>query len=63
MSTNDSMEWLLLFPVPWLSSYQVGFSGDVASLTWQNLAFQPYFSYVAPPMTGLECIKTEGWGE
>lgn len=24
--------------------YQVGFSGDVAALTWANMAFQPYFS-------------------
>jgi len=24
--------------------YQAGFSGDVAGLTWSNLAFQPYFS-------------------
>lgn len=24
--------------------YQVGFSGDVAALTWSNLAYQPYFS-------------------
>ena len=24
--------------------YQVGFSGDVAGLTWDNLAYQPYFS-------------------
>ena len=24
--------------------YQVGFSGDVASLTWANMAYQPYFS-------------------
>eukprot|EP01104_Vermistella_antarctica_P006882 TRINITY_DN1757_c0_g1_i1.p1 TRINITY_DN1757_c0_g1~~TRINITY_DN1757_c0_g1_i1.p1 ORF type:complete len:948 (-),score=252.28 TRINITY_DN1757_c0_g1_i1:465-3308(-) len=24
--------------------YQVGFSGDVDEVTWQNLAFQPYFS-------------------
>eukprot|EP00042_Codosiga_hollandica_P032126 m.200668 g.200668 ORF g.200668 m.200668 type:complete len:1028 (+) comp53818_c0_seq1:262-3345(+) len=27
--------------------YQVGFSGDVAELSWQNLAFQPYFSMTA----------------
>jgi alpha-glucosidase (family GH31 glycosyl hydrolase) len=27
--------------------YQVGFSGDVAGLTWKNLAFQPYFSLTA----------------
>mmetsp|Transcript_38622 Transcript_38622/g.76005 ORF Transcript_38622/g.76005 Transcript_38622/m.76005 type:complete len:1047 (+) Transcript_38622:22-3162(+) len=27
--------------------YQVGFSGDVKSLTWQNLAYQPYFSATA----------------
>ncbi len=27
--------------------YQVGFSGDVARLTWQNLAMQPYFSFTA----------------
>lgn len=27
--------------------YQVGFSGDVESLTWQNLAYQPYFSATA----------------
>lgn len=27
--------------------YQVGFSGDVADVTWQNLAFQPYFSMTA----------------
>ena len=27
--------------------YQVGFSGDVAGLTWDNLAFQPYFSSTA----------------
>ena len=24
--------------------YQVGFSGDVASLTWANMVYQPYFS-------------------
>ena len=24
--------------------YQVGFSGDVASLSWSNMAYQPYFS-------------------
>jgi len=24
--------------------YQVGFSGDVAALTWANMAYQPYFS-------------------
>lgn len=24
--------------------YQVGFSGDVAQLTWDNMAYQPYFS-------------------
>lgn len=24
--------------------YQVGFSGDVAALTWGNMAYQPYFS-------------------
>jgi alpha-glucosidase (family GH31 glycosyl hydrolase) len=24
--------------------YQVGFSGDVAGVTWENLAYQPYFS-------------------
>jgi len=27
--------------------YQVGFSGDVAQLTWTNLAYQPYFSATA----------------
>lgn len=27
--------------------YPVGFSGDVAQLTWSNLAFQPYFSLTA----------------
>ena len=27
--------------------YQVGFSGDVAALTWDNLAYQPYFSATA----------------
>jgi hypothetical protein len=27
--------------------YQVGFSGDVAALTWGNLAYQPYFSATA----------------
>jgi alpha-glucosidase (family GH31 glycosyl hydrolase) len=27
--------------------YQVGFSGDVAQLTWGNLAYQPYFSLTA----------------
>jgi alpha-glucosidase (family GH31 glycosyl hydrolase) len=27
--------------------YQVGFSGDVAALTWSNLAYQPYFSMTA----------------
>jgi alpha-glucosidase (family GH31 glycosyl hydrolase) len=30
--------------------YQVGFSGDVATLSWANLAFQPYFSYVTCPL-------------
>jgi alpha-glucosidase (family GH31 glycosyl hydrolase) len=24
--------------------YQVGFSGDVSALAWDNLAYQPYFS-------------------
>merc|ERR1719399_1769739 len=24
--------------------YQVGFSGDVSKLTWENLAYQPYFT-------------------
>lgn len=27
--------------------YQMGFSGDVNGLTWQNLAYQPYFSMTA----------------
>eukprot|EP00948_MAST-09A_sp_MAST-9A-sp1_P001242 g1242.t1 len=27
--------------------YQVGFSGDVKGLTWENLAYQPYFSMTA----------------
>jgi len=27
--------------------YQVGFSGDVNTLSWSNLAFQPYFSLTA----------------
>jgi len=27
--------------------YQVGFSGDVAKLSWSNLAYQPYFSATA----------------
>uniref|UniRef100_A0A6B2KX16 DUF5110 domain-containing protein n=1 Tax=Arcella intermedia TaxID=1963864 RepID=A0A6B2KX16_9EUKA len=27
--------------------YQVGFSGDVAEVTWSNLAYQPYFSFTA----------------
>jgi alpha-glucosidase (family GH31 glycosyl hydrolase) len=27
--------------------YQVGFSGDVQQVTWQNLAYQPYFSFTA----------------
>jgi alpha-glucosidase (family GH31 glycosyl hydrolase) len=27
--------------------YQVGFSGDVPSLDWENLALQPYFSATA----------------
>ena len=27
--------------------YQVGFSGDVKQVTWQNLAYQPYFSMTA----------------
>lgn len=27
--------------------YPVGFSGDVAGLTWANLAFQPFFSFTA----------------
>ena len=27
--------------------YQVGFSGDVADLTWSNMAYQPYFSATA----------------
>jgi alpha-glucosidase (family GH31 glycosyl hydrolase) len=27
--------------------YQVGFSGDVQDLSWQSLAFQPYFSFTA----------------
>ncbi len=26
---------------------QVGFSGDVAMLTWNNMAYQPYFSATA----------------
>lgn len=27
--------------------YQVGFSGDVKTLSWANLAYQPYFSSTA----------------
>jgi len=27
--------------------YQVGFSGDVAAVTWSNLAYQPYFSFTS----------------
>jgi len=27
--------------------YQVGFSGDVESLSWENLAYQPYFTLTA----------------
>jgi hypothetical protein len=27
--------------------YQVGFSGDVADLTWENMRYQPYFSATA----------------
>jgi alpha-glucosidase (family GH31 glycosyl hydrolase) len=27
--------------------YQVGFSGDVKSLTWENFAYQPYFTLTA----------------
>ncbi|EKX41921.1 hypothetical protein GUITHDRAFT_74394 [Guillardia theta CCMP2712] len=27
--------------------YQVGFSGDVRELSWENLAFQPYFTFTA----------------
>jgi hypothetical protein len=27
--------------------YQVGFSGDVAQVTWANLAYQPYFTMTA----------------
>lgn len=27
--------------------YQLGFSGDVAGVTWQNLAYQPFFSWSA----------------
>jgi alpha-glucosidase (family GH31 glycosyl hydrolase) len=27
--------------------YQVGFSGDVAMLTWENMAYQPYFTATA----------------
>jgi alpha-glucosidase (family GH31 glycosyl hydrolase) len=27
--------------------YQMGFSGDVAGLTWKNMAYQPYFSLQA----------------
>jgi len=27
--------------------YQVGFSGDVNTLSWSNLAFQPYYSFTA----------------
>ena len=27
--------------------YQVGFSGDVSTLSWENLAYQPYFSLTA----------------
>ena len=27
--------------------YQVGFSGDVSTLSWENLAYQPYFSATA----------------
>jgi alpha-glucosidase (family GH31 glycosyl hydrolase) len=27
--------------------YQVGFSGDVGALTWQNMGYQPYFSATA----------------
>ena len=42
-----SVAWCL----PWggLGShrYQVGFSGDVAVVNWENLAYQPYFSSTA----------------
>lgn len=27
--------------------YPVGFSGDVAGLTWENMAYQPYFSFTS----------------
>jgi len=27
--------------------YQVGFSGDVDKVNWENLAYQPYFSFTA----------------
>ena len=27
--------------------YQVGFSGDVSTLSWENLAYQPYYSLTA----------------
>jgi len=27
--------------------YQVGFSGDVKTVSWENLAYQPYFSFTA----------------
>jgi len=33
--------------------YPVGFSGDVAGLTWANLAYQPYFTMTASNAGGF----------
>jgi hypothetical protein len=41
--------------------YQVGFSGDVASLSWQDMAYQPYFSATASKCAGPRAAFG-GWG-
>ena len=40
-------KWRALLSAALPSPSQVGFSGDVAGLTWSNLAYQPYFSATA----------------
>ena len=44
--------------------YPVGFSGDVAQLSWANLAYQPYFSLTAANVAyGLWSHDVEGPGD
>jgi hypothetical protein len=44
-----------------LGDGQVGFSGDVAQLTWTNLAYQPYFSATAAKCVNA-CLRVGGVG-